>query len=402
MKEIELSAMNISAFIETQGDLLSHFTSEYHTNAKINRVDWNDAWNLLVRSGLNGQGPDVSEIGSTWLGGLQSMDALRPFTSNEASIMGGAQAFQPAVWHACQFGRENQLYAIPFVLDVRVVLYRRDWLQKAGVDETIAFSDADHFADTLRRVRAAGHPSPFAMPTSHSLTRLIHDLACWVWSAGGEIRSNDGRRMLLMESAGRVGMQSYFAMNEFLSPETQGLAEQEVFQTFSQGKCAVAVVSERGYLGILAESVTTHPEVRENTGMAMLMRSPFVGGTGLAIWRYSHNYEDALKLVQYLTSADAWKILNQDDFPFTSSRIDILEHSKIAKTPFYSALQKSLEHGRSFQSGYRWSGVESRLVAVIENLWGDLRANPELNIQHEIEERFSAVCTRLEQTILAS
>lgn len=402
MKEIELSAMSISPFVETQGNLLGHFTSLYHTNAKLNRVDWIDAWNLLVRSGLNGQGPDVSEIGTTWLGGLQSMDTLRPFTPKEASLMGGAQAFQPAVWEACQFGREDHLHAIPFVLDVRVVLYRRDWLQKASVDEATAFSDADHFAETLRRVRAAGHPSPLAMPTSHTLTRLIHDLSCWVWSAGGEIRSSDGRRMLLMEANARAGMHSYFAMNEFLSPEMQAMAELDVFRVFSQGKPAIAVLSERGYMGIMSESVTTDPEVRENTGMAMLMRAPFVGGTALGVWRYSHNYEDAVKLVQYLTSAEAWKIMNLDGFPFTSARIDILEHSKIATTPFYSALLQSIKHGRSFQSGYRWSGVESRLVAVIENLWTDLRANPELNLTHEIEERFSSVCTRLEQTILAS
>ena len=55
---------------------------------------------------------------------------------------------------------------------------------------------------------------------------------------------------------------------------------------------------------------------------------------------------------------------------------------------------------RSFQSGFRWSAVESRLVAVIEQLWADLRANANLNLEHEIEKRFLPVCKRLEQTIL--
>jgi len=43
---------------------------------------------------------------------------------------------------------------------------------------------------------------------------------------------------------------------------------------------------------------------------------------------------------------------------------------------FYPAIQKSLRNGRSFHSGYRWNGVEARLAIVIEQLWSDLRANP--------------------------
>lgn len=402
MKEIEFSAMNIFPNTQSEGALMSDFKARYQTSAKLQYVDWDDAWNLLVRCGLNGQGPDVSEIGSTWLGGLHAMDALRPFNTSETTKMGGGEAFQPSMWQACHFGRENLLLAMPLTIDLRVVLYRRDWLQKAGVNEETAFMDSDHFADTVKSVKAAGHPSPLAIPTSHSLTRLIHDLACWVWSAGGEIRSNDGRHMLLMEPASRAGIHAYFSLNEFISPEMQALAESTVFDAFTAGKCAIAVLSERGYTGILTESVQVNPEVRENVGLSMMMKAPFVGGTALGIWRYSHNYEGALKLVQYLTSAEAWAILNQQEVPHTSARRDILEHSKLASSPFYPAILKSLAHGRSFQSGYRWSGVESRLVAVIESLWGDLRANPGLDIAREIEERFAPVCMRLEQTLLAS
>ena len=84
------------------------------------------------------------------------------------------------------------------------------------------------------------------------------------------------------------------------------------------------------------------------------------------------------------------------------ARLDALEQSPLAAIPFYPAIQKSLQNGRSFHSGYRWSGVEVRLALVIEQLWNDLRANPELNIAREVEQRFSAVCERLEETILTS
>lgn len=402
IKEIEFSSMNIRPPVEMAAAFLDAFTKRYQVKAKPLEIDWNDAWNELVRIGLNTHGPDVSEIGSTWLGGLHSMDALRPFAPSEIALLGGAEAFHPASWQACSVDRNKLIVAIPFTLDMRLILYRRDWLQKAGVDEASAFIDSDHFIETLRRLKAAGHPAPLAMPTSRSVTRLIHDMSCWVWSAGGDLRSDDGRRMVLMEPKGRAGMQAYFAMNEFIAPEMRARAEHEVSDDFHTGKCAVAITSHLPYSAISMRKTNVNAEVAENVGLAMLMQTPFIGGTGLSVWRHSHQYAEAIKLIQYLTSAEAWEVINQQALPYAPARLDVLAQTPLASTPFYPVIQKTLRNGRSFQTGYRWSGVESRLVVVIQSIWDDLYANPTLNIADEIEKRFSAVCKRLEETILLS
>jgi hypothetical protein len=224
-----------------------------------------------------------------------------------------------------------------------------------------------------------------------------------VWGAGGEIRSDDGRHMMLMEPKSRVGLEAYFGMNKFLSPEMSGLTEIQVFQDFFDGKTAAAILPERAYVEVVANTTNyIAPEVRENIGMAMLMQTPYIGGTALTIWRHSSDYQDALKLIQHLTSLESWKILYEFYPPYTPARLDAIDKSHMAQMPFYPAIQQSLKNGRSFHSGFRWRGVEARLVAVIEQMWSDLRANPELNIASEVEKRFSDLCNRLEQTILAS
>ena len=400
MKEIVFSTMNIVPNAGIGTDFFDSFTRQQQVNVKPVPIDWGDAWNELVRFGLNAQGPDISEIGTTWLGGLHSMDAIRPFTPLEASLLRAGDLFQPAVWDVCHIGRT--LLAIPLIMDMRVVLYRRDWLKKAGVAESDAFTDADHFSHTLQQIKKTGHPSPLGLATFQSHTRLIHDMASWVWSAGGEIRSNDGRRMLLMDSAGRAGMRDYFALNEFISPEMQTMSETDVFNAFFAGKCAVAILPERSYLEVVMNRSHVSPEVVNNVGLAMLMKVPYIGGSALSIWRHSSNPLEAIKLVQYLTSMEAWQVLNQKHLPFTPARLDALAQAPLAATPFYSEIQKSLQHARSFQSGFRWSAVELRLVTVIEQLWADLRVNANLNLEHEIEQRFLPVCKRLEQTILVS
>jgi multiple sugar transport system substrate-binding protein len=397
MKEIEFSSMNLVLEKKAKCDLLEAFTARHEIKAKLHQINWPDAWNELVCYGLNSYGPDVSEIGTTWVTGLHSIDALRPFTEGEVALLGGEAAFQPSTWQACHLGKDA--LAIPFVLDVRIVLYRRDWLQKAGVDEATAFSDADHFANTLRSIKAAGHPSPLGIATSRSVTRLIHDMSSWVWSAGGEIRSNDGRRMLLLEPESRAGMQAYFELNEFISPETEELLEIDAHNVFASGKCAVGILSERSYLWLTQNNANQNPEVTENLGVAMLLQTPFIGGSGLGIWRHTPHHKEALKLIQYLTSAEAWQTL-YPHLPQIPARLDALAQSPFAATPCYPIIQKSLKNGRSFQNVYRWSGVESRLAAVMQGLWDDLRVNRELNIAHEIEQRFGQVCDRLEKTIL--
>ena len=402
MKEIEFSTMDITPTTGSGDDFFDAFTKQHQIKVKLLSMDWGDAWSHLVGFGLNSAGPDVSEAGTTWLGGLYAMDALRPLTTGETALFGGEQLFPSAIWQACHIGLNNLILAIPLVLDMRVVLYRRDWLQKAGVDESIAFTDSAHFSETLRLLKAAGHPSPLGLPTSHSHTRLIHDLASWVWSAGGELRSDDGRHMMLMEPKSRAGMEAYFGLNEFISPEMQALAEPALFNNFFAGKTAVAVLPERAYLEVVLNRSNVSAEVAENVGLAMLMQAPYIGGSALTIWRHSADYQDALKLIQYLTSMEAWQVLNKQNLPFTPARLDILAQAPLGAIPFYPAIQKTLQNGRSFHSGFRWSGVESRLVAVIEQIWADLRANPELNIAHEVEQRFSTVCARLDQTILVS
>lgn len=401
MREIEFSTMfDITSSSGLGGGFFDDFAAQSQIRVNPLHMDWPDSWNQLVRFALSSQGPDVSEVGTTWLGGLYSMDALRPFTVGETALFGSEQHFPPGLWQACQGYQNKLMLAIPWTLDVRVVLYRRDWLQKAGISEAVAFIDSDHFAETLRSLKAAGHSMPLGLATAHSQTRLIHNMACWVWSAGGDLRSDDGRRMMLMEPKSRIGMQSYFALKEFIAPETYGLSDGQTADDFFAGKTVVAILKENDY--IKYARLNTHPEVLANTGLAMLMQTPYIGGSALAIWRSSMNDQDSLSLIQMLNSMYAWRVLNKEPVPYTPARLDLLAQSPLADTPFFPALQKSLQNGRGFQSGFRWSAVESRLGMVIQQLWDDLQADPDLDIAREVEKRFLAACSRLDQTILVS
>jgi ABC-type glycerol-3-phosphate transport system substrate-binding protein len=403
MKEIEFSTMfDTTASPGMGGAFFDAFSARHRLKVNARQIGWGEAWNKLVQFGLSSRGPDISEIGTTWLGSFETMEALRPFTPEEVASLGGNQCYPPGLWQACQMSQQQRMLAIPFTLDLRMVFYRRDWLQKAGVDEATAFVDAEHFHETLSRVKAAGHPAPLGITTAHAHTDIVHDMTSWIWSAGGEIRSADGKHMMLTLPQSRAGMEAYFGLNQFITPKMRGLTQQQVNKSFFEGQTAIAILKENNYLGYMGQGLKVSAEIAGNIGQAMLMRVPYLGGSALVIWRQSMDYQAALKLVQFLTSTEAWRVLSKEVYSYTPAHLDALAHSPLAGIPFYPAIQQSLKDGRSCYSGHRWSGVEIRLAETIEELWRDLYANPALNIAQEVESRFSALCARLEQTILAS
>ena len=208
--------------------------------------------------------------------------------------------------------------------------------------------------------------------------------------------------MMLTLPQSRAGMESYFGLHEFIAPEMRGLTQHQVNRAFFEGQVAIAILKENNYLGHMGQGINVSPEMAGNIGQAMLMRVPYIGGSALVIWRHSNNYQAALKLMQFLTSVEAWKVLGQEIWSYNPAHLDALAQSRLASIPFYPAIQQSLKDGRSCYSGHRWSGVEVRLAETIEQLWRDLNANPHLNIKDEVEKRFYSLSVRLEQTILAA
>jgi ABC-type glycerol-3-phosphate transport system substrate-binding protein len=400
MQTIDFSKMLLNRSAANEAAFFDSFEQHQQIRAKRHQVGWPEAWNRLLQFGLNPQGPcpDLSEIGTTWLGSFHTMEALHPFVGQEIAKIGSAKQFLPEAWQACVVEPEQLVVGIPWTLDIRIVLYRRDWLQKAGIEETTAFSDAEHFRQTLRGLQDTGHLAPLGLTTRQTVTRMLHDLACWVWDARGEIRSHDGQKMLLAQSESLSGLEAYFGLNEFLDPEMQGQEEPDVLRSFMTGKTAVAVVSDLNYYWLKMSETS---EVTENLGVARLMKVPFLGGTALAIWRYSTHVDAALKLIEYLTSIEAGQVL-YEQYLTTPANLEAIAQSTLAQDPFYPIIRKSLLTGRSFHSGYRWAGVEARLIPVIEKFWQDLRANPKLEIACEVEKRFTELCIRLEQTILSA
>jgi hypothetical protein len=89
MTTLELTLMSKSPSANAfMADSLKHFEIRHRATLHVQLLSWATSWTHLVRVGIYGQGPDISEIGSTWVNDFQAMNALDTFSRAELGDLG--------------------------------------------------------------------------------------------------------------------------------------------------------------------------------------------------------------------------------------------------------------------------------------------------------------------------
>jgi multiple sugar transport system substrate-binding protein len=389
MAQLEFSLLSASEPILAA---VREFEAQSGIQVQVNIMTWDSAWAELVRMALFGAGPDLSEVGTTWAESLVAMNALRPFSAHEVSLLGGPTAFLPALWRSAADG---QAWAIPWLADTRVLYYRRDWLAEAGIEEATAFATAEQFQQTLHTLNANRPDIAWIIPTARTLS-LLHNLAPWVWGQDGHFLSQDGKRTRFNEAAARTGIEAHYRLHPYLIPSAQATAESVTNDLFRQGKAAVTLSGRWTLTEIEMGRVV--PEVKANLGIARVPGISFVGGSDLVIWKNSRHAREAIELARYLTGAEIQSGTIRQG-PFLPARRDALTDTAFRAHPHYAHFAESLETGRGFLGTYMWGLVEDKLTATLARLWADLFANPNADLTELIANRLQPLAAKLDQTL---
>ena len=390
--------------------VLREFEAQHNIQIELDSLVWENARYQLVEYALHKTGPVISEVGSTWLSSLVSMNALLKLDSRSLERVTGSVALQgidlaemtdadiylPTAWQSI-VALDNQIWAIPWTTDTRMIYYRRDLLQKAGVDEATAFQSAAHWKNTLQQLQDAGGPFPILLNTVRE-PALLHKVASWVWAEGGHFMQKGGRQTRFSEPEAQAGFYNYFnTFAPYLSPAAQNISEDLCSEMFSQGKGAMIVTGQwvlsRDLLGAML------PEVRENLGVAMMPVPPYVGGSHLVVWQHGlEQIREGLKLIEALTSHSAQMRLVSHG-RVLPSRKAILNDPLFTTEFGYEVISQSLQAGASFDASYMWGLIEDRLTMFVSDIWQRLFANPDLDLEGELNQRLGLLAQRLDKTL---
>ncbi len=391
MKTIEFSSM-----MPGNALALDKFSQQSSIQVKHQQFSWESGWKNILQVALYQKGPDVSEVGSTWLDNLSDMDALRPFSPSELRLLGDETAFFPGAWHI-PASDEAQVVSIPWSVDTRLIAYRRDMLADAGIAESEAFTTPDALFTTLLRLQQTGLQYPLAMATG-GLT--FHNMASFVWGRGGHFRSPELNKVTLVEPAARLGMFDFYRLHVFIDPHEGQLNYLGSDQRYFQGQAAV-LISGQWIVQTIKTQSDLPPAVAENSSYAQLPGIPYLGGTHLVAWRHSLHDPEIIRLIAHLTNPAVYQGILQvaNTFP---ARLEALNLPPFSNDKDYQLVAEIARRGRGFQTARRWGAIESRLNGFYEQLWADLLADPELDLEAEIEKRVRELAFHLERTVLAS
>ncbi|HRE46579.1 MAG TPA: sugar ABC transporter substrate-binding protein [Aggregatilineales bacterium] len=361
-------------------------------------LDWGSAWTRITNAAVSGEGPDVTQLGTTWVGAIDAMDALHHFTDEEIAAIGGKDNFTAASLNTVVRAdtTDGAVVSLPWFTDVRAINYRADIFAELGIDPATAFADWDSFTKTLQTIKDAklmGKDAegkefpiyPIAFPGKNDWN-VLHNFAPWVWSAGGDLISADLKTATFNDEKSVEGVAFYASLftSGFTPPDTLELNSAQVDGLLSSGKAAMIVSgpwnvpnsrtsidkngwsdpSKEGNLWPEAYAVAEIP-----AGPAG--RYTFVGGSNLGVFKSSANLEGAVKLAQFLVSDSSQARYTQTIgmLPTAKSTLALAE---FAGDKDYSVFISAVENGKSYPAIAAWGPIETIMVTNLGALWDDV------------------------------
>jgi multiple sugar transport system substrate-binding protein len=226
-------------------------------------------------------------------------------------------------------------------------------------------------------------------------------LAAWVWAAGGDFITADGKRTLLNQAAFRAGLRAYFELGQYLAPAVQNL---DIFSSqalFWQGQVAAMLGWPVRHLRNLHQ--LANPQVAANLGVALTPGVTWMGGTDLVVWQHVSRFSRAhealvLELVRFLTGQSFQSAYGQRT-NYLPVRHDVLDAAPFGTDPIYRTMAQGLRAGRTFPSIGAWGVVEDKLVPTLERIWKDVLSDPSHDLDAILAKHIEPLAHRLDATL---
>ena len=352
--EIEVWAMGAEG--EALGAFASSFMDEYpDVTVNVTPVPWDAAHDRIVNAMAGGEVPDVSMVGTTWMGEFATLGGLDATPSN----IDGSQFFEGA-WGTTVV--DGTSYAVPWYVETRLVYYRTDLAE--GAEAPATWDDLKALAESMQEAGAE-----YGISLQPGGTGAWQTYMPFFWQAGGEIMGEDGSFTLDGEACveALTFYDSFF--EEGLTPPAaedvpvEGRFANGEIASFISGPWMMSIVEDAG---TDPEAYTVAHQPTEAAGTS------FVGGSNLAVMADSDNKEAAWAFVEYLSRPDVQAAWYEEvsALPAVQAAWD---EEALSGDERLSEFGNQLEDAKAPPSVASWEQIAAEIDTVIEQVTvGDL------------------------------
>jgi multiple sugar transport system substrate-binding protein len=354
--------------------MIAPFTAKTGVKVDVQEVGWDVQFDRIRNAAVSGEGPDITQAGTTQ---VPFFAALGGFTdlSDKVDDIGGEKAYAPGIWNTTKVEGQDGTWAIPWFTEARSVYYRKDVLEKAGVDPATAFKDLDSFKATLQAIKdKVPGIQPFGAPGKKAFD-LVHNVMPFVWDNGGAELSDDAKKSTINSPEAQTGVEFMGGLIQAGLYDKSQLERDgtQVENQFKGGKLAVWI----GGPWVLGSITRTDDEnwnatARENVGVAPMPTGPdgkaytFVGGSDLMMFKSTKHPNEAWALMKFLsqdqTQKDYANLLGM--FPARLDPQQQVGDSDENHKAFFEAIQ----NGRTYAPIPQWGQIENAYKTRFGNI----------------------------------
>jgi multiple sugar transport system substrate-binding protein len=346
----------------TEGEKLSVLAKDFEAanpeaKVTVTAVPWDAAHEKIATAIAARQTPDVSLVGTTFMAEFAKSGALDP---TPPSIDG--QRFFPGGWDTTVVNGTS--YGVPWYVETRVLYYRTDLAQRAGVSAPASWSDLTAFATAMKERSGA----TWGLNLQAGGEGTWQTFMPFAWQAGASITDASGPKFTLDSPEMIKALEyyrSFFAAG--LSPSAllrPGELEQGFvaggFGGFFSGPWHMGLIEEQGGAGFEGKWALARMP-REASGTS------FVGGGDLAVFKDAKNRDAAWKFVEYLIRPEVQVKWYEEvgDLPSVKSA---WQDPKLSGDPLLKTFGEQLNEAKSPPAIPTWDQVAAVIDTKIEEV----------------------------------
>ncbi|MFD7242760.1 ABC transporter substrate-binding protein [Streptomyces massasporeus] len=303
---------------------------------------------------------DVLNIDVNWTSEFAAAGWIRPLPRDRFPLK---TFLQPVVDTATYDG---QLYAVPYVTNAGLLLYRKDVLAEEGVAPPRTWAELERYAKTIAPKHGLdGYAGQF-LPYEG----LTVNAAEAVYSAGGSILGDEGERVTVDSAAARegIGFLARGVRGGWIPREALTYKEEESKQAFQDGRLLFLRNWPYAYVGASAPGSKIAGKVGavplpgpDGPGTSVL------GGSNLAVSAHARHPDSAARLIAYLTSERVQRqVLTRGALP--PVRADLYQDpALIRRFPYLPTLRTSVLAAEPRPKSPRYDQVSLVVQAVVHD-----------------------------------
>ncbi|GAA4600308.1 N,N'-diacetylchitobiose transport system substrate-binding protein [Actinoplanes octamycinicus] len=350
-------------------DASKRFTDATGAQVQVEYQQWANVLTKLDASLAGSDVPDVVELGNTQFPKYVDSEG---FAELDKKSFENSDTWLAGLSGACE--KDGKTYCVPYYAGARVLIYRKDLFEKAGI--TDAPKTYDEFLADADKVQAANKDAKFG--SVYMPGRYWYAAMSWVKANGGDIAKKDGDKWTgqLSTPASQAGLQKWVDLVKKYSKADVTKDEADQYLVFSQANAGMFYGN--GWEQGSAEKVKKDPndansplvptKVDGKLAAAPMPEIPsLLGGSNVGVPLKSKNPELAAQWIKAFTDSTSMKgLIKAGALPNATSLLD----QAAADNPALKFTAGAAKNSWAVPNSGKWADVEK--ANVLQNMLSDI------------------------------